>query len=129
MTAIKQFAQGADDGELFGQVGQWLTSRAVQQELGAAVTSDVGDLWLVAADGGAAVGFALAHPLTDAVHIKHVYGNNAATRDALLRALLGMIGDKRVYTFGRGDDSLWGAHGFKFTKRKRGAFGTWERLA
>lgn len=128
---IRQFVQGPNDKELFGLVGHWVTSKDVHTALGGPVTSDTGDMWLVAMDGDTPLGFALAHPLAGgSVHIKQLFAQDKAeqTRAALLKALLPMLTDvSRVYTFARESDTLWAKHGFSWKARARGEFGTYEK--
>jgi hypothetical protein len=130
MTEIKHYVQGKAEEAFFAHVGHWLTSRAVLTELGGPVTSEVGDIWLVCLSEGVPQGFALIHPRPDSAHVKHVYSESPKVRSLLLKELLKMMsGGLRVFTVQRGDDTLWAEHGFAFTKRARGEYGTWEREA
>lgn len=129
MTEIKHYVQGVGGEPFFAHIGHWLTSRAVLSELGGPATSEVGDIWLIYLEDGEPLGFALVHPLPDSVHIRHVYADAPKVRAALLKELLKMISKgMRMFTVQRGDDPLWGEHGFAFQKRAKGAYGTWERV-
>ncbi len=130
MSETRVYVQGRDDEKIFAMVGAWLTSRELQADQGAAVTSEDGDKWLIAVDENGAMGFALIHLSSGSAHIKNIFASRSPmkTKEKLLSACLVAIGPSvpRVYTFARKSDKFWQEDGFKFKPRARGEFGTWE---
>jgi len=131
MVLAKKYIQGINDKEIFGNLGSWLTSKKVHDELGMAITSQSDDVWYIAFLKDTVVGFLLYRKTksTNAIHIRFVYG--APNEKELL--ISKVIDDatkediKTVWTNDRVSESIWKKLNFKFTPRNRGEFGRWER--
>lgn len=118
MTRIKQFTQTGNlkiDKKLFGYVGELCVNPSVHEELGVPVTSQKGDIWLVALDGGEVIGFAQARPMKTGpeLHLRYVYAPKRATRESLLKAIGNTLNVRAIYTNARKTDTLWQKFGFK----------------
>jgi hypothetical protein len=131
---IETYVQGADAGadrELFGTLGALLTDRRFHEAMGMAVTSEAGDVWMLAMDGDELLGFATVHPLkSKSAHLKFVHGA-PGVQQSLLEAVLGWAGGERfvgIHTNDRRTAEIWPLNGFtpKIGNR-RGEFVRWER--
>ena len=72
---IERYIQGKDDKEIFCNVGSWLTSKSVHDQLGMAITSQENDIWYIVSLNDVVIGFALVRAMksTNALHIRFIY--------------------------------------------------------
>jgi len=131
---IETYLQGVKDRTLFGLIGALIVSPAIHKLLGAPVSGEPGDTWLVAtSEDGTVNGFAqMRLNKGDSAHIRYVYGADAPTRLALARGLIAAArenGSELVFTNDRMTAAMWGQLGFEQvgTKRKTGEFVRWEK--
>lgn len=129
---IRKYSQGSSrsDRELFGFVGVLAVSKEVHDELGVPVTSEPGDIWLVARRGNRAIGFSqMRQRKNGEVHLRYLYSENLSVRRALLRTAISTSRSMRspgIYTNGRKTDRLWKSLGFKVSGGASGSFVRWE---
>lgn len=121
---VKKFIQGqGQDEELFGLLGQWLTSKAIQQQLGMAVTSAPDDVWHIAINNKKATGFALTHfQKNKTAHIRFLFTEDELlkSKEAILKEVLETIKNSKeieieietIFTNDR-QDAPWITNGFK----------------
>jgi hypothetical protein len=115
---IKRYEQGeGGDRELFGHLGPVVTDAEAHKALGMPITSQNGDVWLLALDRGRLAGFATFRTLKSKhAHLRFLYSVEPAVREELLRAVLednSLAGLSYVYTNDRQTSPLWPAHGFE----------------
>ena len=134
---IKPYTQGSNaaaDRELFGLVGRWLTDKAVNDELGASITTRDGDLWRIAMGSrGRPSGFATGRvSKSGGMHLRFVFcvdGDEAACRKLIQCVTKHALdaGCNCIWTNDRWNALRWKPAGFTATPRGRGTFVRWEK--
>ena len=128
---IDRYTQGINDNEIFCKIGAWITDKALQNELGMAITSQKDDIWYISSLNGITTGFALARATksTNAIHIKFLY-SDIDTKKRFIQSILDEAKNnnlKSVWTNDRKTEKIWNKLGFSFKDRARGEFGRWEK--
>ena len=128
---IERYVQGKDDKEIFCNVGSWLTSKSVHDQLGMAITSQENDIWYIVSLNDVVIGFALVRAMksTNALHIRFIY-TDTNTKKVLIKKIIEDAkkdGIKSIWTNDREKEAVWKSLKFSFTKRARGEFGRWEK--
>jgi hypothetical protein len=131
MRLITQGDSQKDDRHLFASLGPLLTDLRVHQQLGMAITSQAGDLWLLAETAGAVQAFAQLRPLKSrkATHLRYLYGSADAQRELLERAIdwARQHGLRELHTNDRAGHTVLPAAGFTVRPTNRhGSFVRWQ---
>jgi hypothetical protein len=131
MRLITQGESPQDDRQLFASLGTLLTDLRVHQQLGMAITSQAGDIWLLYEATDGVYAFAQLRPLKSrkAAHLRYLYGTADAQRDLLARVIdLAMQqGLRELHTNDRAGHQELPAAGFTIRPNNRqGAFVRWQ---
>ena len=131
---IHTLVQGEDDQKLFGLIGHWLVDKRVHEEIGIAVTSAVGDYWLIALDSKDAVaGFLNARLMSNGgMHIRITYsikGGDRTQGNLIKHAVMLAVENHCpvIWANEKKTSSLLPKHDFIAKPRARGVFCRWER--
>jgi hypothetical protein len=128
---IKLFIQGENNKELFGLIGEIVTSKILHKELGMAITSEHNDLWYLNIKKDKCEGFALARltKSTNAIHVRFLSGSKSIKND-LLKRIIKDSKDKNlksIWTNDRETETIWEENDFNKKPQSRGTFCRWEK--
>ena len=127
---LTTYIQGDDDNQkLFSEIGVFLISKKVHDELGTAITTQNSDTWITATNkSGKCLGFITYRQLKNGIHIRFVYGEDETIHNKLIETVLIKIGSYSVWTNDRKTATIWKEFGFKAKPRATGNFCRWERI-
>jgi hypothetical protein len=127
-----EFGEEDQSGRLLALVWKWVLSKKVHEELGMAITSEVGDVWLIATEKDKPVGFAQIRALKNKkAHIRYLFGETLAARRRLVKeseTVAHKLGCVSVFTNDREEVKVWASLGYNEAKgSRRGRFVRWEK--
>ncbi len=127
-----EFGEEGKSCRLLVLVWKWVLSKQVHEELGMAITSDSGDVWLVATEEETPVGFTQIRVLKNKkAHIRYLFGETKVARRRLAReseVVACRLGCLSMFTNDREEVRVWESLGYNAAPgARRGRFVRWEK--